>query len=131
MDIIRNQLEQSGFIVIPTPGVFFGYDKGFSDKEFYSINFMNSITGFSPKNQHYYYITGGAQGRLGKILMDVFAEFISSQCENTVIYYTGRKGKDPTDFQEAFTNLNQQHCGVHCLTNELETKTHVAGDTHP
>ena len=122
MENIRKELKKAGFTIIHTPGVFFRE----KEEKLYMVNFMNAVTGFSPKTGHYYYIAGGAQGRIGQILMDVFAEFIHSQCENTVVYYTGRKSTDPTDFQEAESSQNTFYCGPHCLTNELETGEHIA-----
>ena len=124
MKTLQSQLENAGFIVIPTPGAFFGYAPNDPTEET-NINFINSITGFSPQNDHYYYITAGAQGHLGRILMDVFAEFIHSQCENTVVYYTGRKRSDLTNFEEAQLHSNSDNAfGPHCLANELKTGPH-------
>ena len=128
MESVRQQLAAAGLTIIPTPGAFFGYADDECDAS-YNINFLNAVTGFSPKTQHYYYITAGAPGRLGKILMDVFAEFIHSQSENTVVYYTGRKGSDPSNFDQAHNCLNICHCGPHCLTNEIKTEAHTIPNT--
>ncbi len=125
MQKARDELTQSGFVVIPAPGAFFGLtDLGTP----LNINFLNGISGYSPKNRHYFYATAGAKttGKLGQILMESFVEFLNHQCDNLAVYYLGRSTNDPKDFTEATDNLSRLkgQLGPHCLSFELEIEQH-------
>lgn len=81
----------------------------------YSINFLNSVTGFSPKTNRYYYIASGATvgdnggvnnddgvprqiNRLGLLLMEAFKAIIQSTEKNMDVFFIGYDPKNPTDF---------------------------------
>jgi hypothetical protein len=123
---VKAELIKAGFTVIPTPGAFFGLN---DKKEPLNINFLNCLTGFSPKTGHYFYIASGAQtnGRLGEVLMDAYAEFLTSHCSNTVVYFAGRDPTNERDFSEAMEDLNRtkSQLGPHCLSYELKIAPHT------
>jgi hypothetical protein len=125
MDDARKQLETAGYHVIPAPGAFFSFDKGRP----FNFNFLNSLTGFSEKTGHFYYITSGAKtdGKLAEILMDFYVEFLKANCNHIVVYFTGRDPNNASDFSEAMGNLNQRksHLGPHCLSFELDISPHT------
>lgn len=120
LEKIKEKLADAEFTVIPTPGAFFGWEAN-ADKKPLNINFLNCVTGFSPQNNHYYYITSGAQtsGILGDVLMDAYAEFIHTHCgEDTAVYFAGRNPENDKDFSEAMLDSSTRHLGPHCLSYE-------------
>ncbi len=123
----KETLENAGFIVIPTPGMF--CDVSSTKLQTFTINFINSITGFSENTKHYYYIAFGAQtkGKLGDILMDAFKSFLESYIHPLHVYYVGYDPKNPKDFSEAMGCWNrlQSQAGPHCMSFEMATKPHT------
>ncbi len=122
MEKAKQALEQAGLRVIPTPGAFFAPP---TSEMKLMVNFLNAITGFSPKTNHYYYIVGGTSVglKLGALLMDAYAQFLQSLCPDKInLYYVGRDLRKPTDFSLVDHVLNNRDAmmGVHCLS--LETK---------
>lgn len=123
---VKRELQEAGFHLIPTPGAFYGYNAALKTQ---NINFLNCLTGFSPKTKHYYYIASGAKtgGKLGEILMDAYVEFLNRHCKNIAVYFAGRSPEDNNDFTEAMHDLNSptSQLGPHCLSFELRTAPHT------
>ena len=118
---VKENLVEGGFSIIPTPGAFFGSDPHNPTQKSQIINFLNCITGFSPKTGHIYYIAAGTktEGVLGDVLMNAYGEFLQSQSNNLAVYFAGRNPEDPTDFSEAMRDMNELQLGPHCLSYEL------------
>lgn len=123
---IKRTLAKAGFVVIPTPGIF--YDQSLAGSKTYNVNFINSITGWSDSIKKYYYITAGAQvgDRLGGVLMDAFSQFIHQYQDGIDIHYIGGDRSIPQDFKEAMNwwNRVESQAGPHCFSFEKATKTH-------
>lgn len=122
-------LEEAGLRVIPTPGAFFSHKEGrFELSE--DVNFLNAISGYSEKNQRYFYIASGTNtgDRLGRCLMKVYAEFLRMECPEIAVYFVGRNPSDPHDYSEAMSVLNspKSRLGPHCLSFELDIESHTA-----
>ncbi len=132
----RKKLEQQGFLVIPTPGVFFDVSPNdilTIDEEFqacpkFNVNFLNSITGWSEKKGHYYWISSGAkvQDRLGWVLMDAFEKFLLDHIPNLKVHFIGYDPENPEDFSQAMDLWNNPEAmaGPHCFSLELQTASH-------
>jgi hypothetical protein len=125
MQNAKQDLEDAGFVVISTPGAFYSL---LTDGRPFNVNFLNCLTGFSDKSGHFYYVASGTQteGRLGKVLMDAYVEFLNHQCNNIVVYFVGRKPDDEKDFSEATIDMNdiKLQLGPHGLSFELEIEPH-------
>lgn len=124
---VKQQLVHAGFIVIPTPGAFFGCNK---EGQNIDINFINCLTGFSSQTGRYYYIAAGAENgesndRLGKIFMDLYTEFLQSHCNNTDVYFVGKNPQNEDDFSEILRTLTKKGAGPHCLACEIEIASHT------
>lgn len=126
MNKAKLDLEKAGFTVIPTPGVFLSLT---SEGEPLNANFMNSLSGFSSKTEHYYYIAPGIKtgGKIGELLMDSYAEFLKHHSSNISVYFAGRKPENDKDFEEATYNLNRKlsQLALHCLSFELKVASHT------
>jgi len=130
----REKLEKAGFIVIPAPAVF--YDVAPSrlspkDRDVtFNLNFINSITGWSPKNRQYYYIAAGAEvgDKLGSAFMEVYRKFLDSCQKGIRVHFIGHDPKDPSKFAEAMRWFNRpgSQAGPHCFSFEFETRPHIA-----
>ncbi len=125
---VQMQLTDAGFIVIPTPGVFYdvSHDALPEGQKTEDANFINSITGYSPATERYYYITMGtaAGTRLGVALMEMYRAFVQSYQPNTDVHFVGYDPENPTDFSESRCWANSL-VGLHCLSVEVETKAHM------
>lgn len=131
---IKTKLTEEGFTVIPTPGIIYDASPRALSPDnplaatTYNLNFMNAITGFSPKTQRYFYITTGAQAgdRLGAIMMDVFKAFLRSYQPDIDVYFVGYDPDDPSDFKEsmAWKNRLGAQFGIHCLSVATQTEEH-------
>jgi hypothetical protein len=132
----KEELERAGFMVIPTPGLF--YDENLTQEgDTYHVNFLNAISGWSETQNHYFYITTGVQvgKRLGRLFMDVFAQFVKQYEPNLEVYFIGENPKKPGDFSEATKLFNQFRkdektakgpmAGLHCMTFEKQTASHI------
>lgn len=126
---VQEILKKSGFYVIPTPALFYDTspEEGM-DGTTYTVNFMNSLTGWSEKNQHYFYIATGAEvgDQLGSLLMDSFAQFLNSYQERIVVHFVGHDSAQPPHFTEGmrWNNRYGSQAGPHCFGLNLETATH-------
>jgi hypothetical protein len=107
---LNEQLVNAGFRVIPTPGFFANGRRVHS--------FFNAITGYGKKGPLIitYGITEGAN--FGKVLMDLYSEFIAAKIPEMTIYFVGRNTFNPTDFSDT-QNWSNEATGVHCMTFEL------------
>jgi len=131
----RDELKKGGFIVIDTPALFFDPSPSFQEHEdtrtvpCYNVNFINAISGWSKKNQQYYYITNGAQSgdKLGKILMEAFKAFLNSYVPGIQVYFTGYDPVNPDDYSQVWlwTSSFELQAGVHCFSKELKTASHI------
>ena len=131
LDKVKKVLQDAEFTVIPTPGVF----QTFKDLFPGNINFINALTGWSEKNQRYFYITQGAEipgSDLGKALMKLFEEFLKSYVPNIAVYFIGENPQKPGDFSEAMQLWNENSKGevgalggIHCFSFEEKTKSHT------
>lgn len=134
-DKTKENLLEAGFTVIPTPGIFYDISPRILSPDFppeaitYNLNFMNGISGFSPKTNRYYYITTGAQvgDHLGPLFMKIFEEFLHSYQENLDVYYIGHPPQDPLNFKESmrWNNSLGGQFGIHCLTAAIKTQAHA------
>ncbi len=120
---LKEQLKSAGFAVIPAPGVFFGTN---NTGEPGGLNFLNCLTGYSSGIGCYYYIAAGADfgKRLGRVLMDMYTEFLHSHCNDLNVYFVG-KGQETEDYSEAFRTLRVSDAGPHCLGYELKIAPHT------
>ncbi|MBY0529378.1 MAG: hypothetical protein K2P51_04220 [Rhabdochlamydiaceae bacterium] len=133
---IRDKLEAGGFTVIPTPGVFFDVSPNdiLTIQEEcktcpkFNVNFLNSITGWSQKKKHYYWIASGAkvQDRLGWVLMDAFEKFLLQYIPTLKVHFIGYDPENPEDFSEAMDLWNHPEAmaGPHCFSLELQAASH-------
>lgn len=132
----RNELEKAGFIVIPTPGIFFDLHEKRDDRT-YHLNFLNAITGWSEKQKHYFYVATGATvgTHLGAFLMKLFERFLEQYETNSKIYFVGENPKKEGDFSQVMDLWNQTQsesegltlgpmAGTHCLSFEKASKSH-------
>lgn len=132
----REELARAGFKVIPVPGAFYDHSWLYHQiKEPKNhVNFMNAISGFSPKNRRPYLITTGAQigSQLGTLLMQEFERAILEHQPNLKVYFVGKNPKT-NDYSEAMMlwngkdqieELNAMLAGVRCLSKELRTTSH-------
>lgn len=132
----RNELEKAGFIVIPTPGIFFDLHEKKDDRT-YHLNFLNAITGWSEKQKHYFYVATGASvgTHLGALLMKLFERFLEQYETNSKIYFVGENPKKEGDFSQVMDLWNQTQsesegltlgpmAGAHCLSFEKAAKSH-------
>lgn len=123
---IEKQLQDAGFYVILMPGHFL-YESESMERDFpmpsggFSMNFINSLTGWSSATKHYYYVTHGIQvgENLGNLIMEAFAAYLKSY--EIEVYFIGYNPSDPTDFSEAMDwwNRMETQSGIHCVTFEL------------
>jgi hypothetical protein len=120
---------QAGITVIPTPGIFFDTDTPPTGEPTCNVNFLNSITGWSPTISNYYYVTAGAQAgdRLGGVLMDAFTLFLQQYQKSIDVHFIGGDPAVPGDFAEAMAwwNYVKGQAGPHCLSFEKATKAHT------
>lgn len=130
-DKANEELKQAGFTLIPAPGIIYDdcpYEILFGLKpELKNINFLNGESGWSSKTNNYYWIVGGTAvgDRLGQVLMDGFKEFLQANQPGIEVHYVGYNPDQPNDFSEARRFLNDHSAGVHCMSLELETKSHT------
>lgn len=119
-----DELKKAGFLVIPTPGLF--YDS-MSATKICNVNFLNAISGWSAKTGAFYYIAAGASvgDKLGKALMDGYTKFLQSHQKDLHVYFTGHNPQNPSDFTEAMSWWNRpgSQAGPHCFSLELKTKS--------
>jgi hypothetical protein len=131
---IKGTLSSAGFTVIPAPGIFYDVSPdlfGYSDPNIVStshLNFLNAITGWSEKeNSYFYFVTGAGVGdKLGEVLMRSYEDFIKRYQPNTQVHFIGHDPDHPKDFAEGMRWLNRRgsQLGPHCLSFELETASH-------
>lgn len=122
------QAKEAGFSIIPTPGSFL-YETPTMYQEFpmvcegFNINFINGLSGWSPKTKRPYYITHGLQvgNMLGSCIMDAFTKFLQSHIPDIEVFFIGRNPENINDFSEAMDWWNRidTQSGIHCLTFEL------------
>lgn len=125
---VEKELEQAGFTVIPMPGYFL-YESKTMYKEFpmpsegWNINFINALSGWSPRTGKQYYITHGLQvgDQLGDLIMDMFVFFMHGYLPGLELYFIGRNPSNLADFSEAMDwwNRLETGSGIHCATFEL------------
>lgn len=129
---VVEELKEAGFIVIPTPAIFYDvcprpFFGETLNQDMKNINFLNAISGWSSKTNRTYWITAGATSgdRLGKILMESFQQFLESYQKDIKVYFVGNDPKNPKDYSEAmkFVNEPEASAGLHCMSMELETKS--------
>lgn len=128
------KVTKAGFTIIPMPGIFL-YESAKMYQEFIyptgglNINFMNAVTGWSPKKNKYYYITHGLQvgDKLGERIMDSFMYFMRSYVPDIEIHFIGRNPNKLQDLSEALDWWNRldTQAGIHCYTFELDTCEHI------
>jgi hypothetical protein len=119
-DRIKKKLSQAGYRVIGLPAAF-------TDNIYYNevinrhaakstpINYLNNISGTSGEHGHtMFYITTGAEGRLGELFNRYFEFTLKSLGYDTVLFL-GSDGTASQSFQEAG--------GLRCLTTVLPPKT--------
>lgn len=131
---VLKKIHEAKFFYLPVPGFFLSQSVArrylMSSSSTQHVNFLNAITGWSPKTKRYYYITSGtsAGSRLGKILQEVFEASLKRYCPEMDVYYVGYNPSAPEDFSEADQLINQYgtQAGVHCLSFEWETRPHTA-----
>jgi hypothetical protein len=129
---IHNELKKAGMIVIPAPGNFFDVtpqwlSDNYKTVKTFNVNFLNSITGKSPKSDFFWITTGAKVGdNLGIILMGCFQKFLNSY-QKMAVHYVGYDPKNPTDFSEGMLPWNSQAngSGPHCMSLELETSSYT------
>lgn len=127
------ELTLAGFKVVPTPAVFFDvcpntiFQPDLLQK-MCNINFMNAISGWSSKTNRPYWIAFGAStgDHLGGVLMEAFRQFLKSYQPDIEVYFIGNDPLNPHDYSEAMSFLNtlSSSAGPHCMSSELETKSH-------
>ncbi len=126
LDIVRNKIEKADLTVIPMPGVFF--HESAQNKKTHNFNFMNALSGWSPKTQKYFYITSGVQAgdQLGELFMGIFTKFLTSYQKDLDVFYIGHPPENPKDFSEVMEGWNDIHfqAGAHCFSFETETASH-------
>jgi len=117
----RTELEKAGFNVISAPGQF--YDASFhpSQKGESNASFLNSISGWSKKNQRPYLISNGAKigDNLGNVLMELFKNFLKHFQSDLEVYFAGYDPDNPADFTPSRILSNGPmawDAGLHCLT---------------
>jgi|GEM_PF-6829092 len=120
-ECIRERITKNHFKVVPTPGAFLApkYDGR-------SVNFFNSISGFSPKTKrHYTIVPGSSMGTtLGSILMKYHKQFLEENCgSNLDVYFIGYNPNNKNDFSQADYLTNNFHAGPHCASFELAHST--------
>jgi hypothetical protein len=133
----KKELEQAGFIVIPTPGLF--YDQDFYPAApSYHLNFLNGISGWSPKQEHYFYITTGAQvgKHLSSLLSKLFTKSLQQYEPNLKVYFVGENPEKSGDFSRAMNLWNQVKKkgklergpmgGIHCLSFEQSAENNIS-----
>jgi hypothetical protein len=123
---VSGELKKAGFLVIPTPGLF--YDSA-SAAQTCNVDFLNAVTGWSAKTKTFYYIAAGASvgNRLGRVLMDAYRQFLDSYQKGIHVYFIGHNPDNPTDFTEAMSWWNRlgSQAGPHCFSLELRTKSKI------
>lgn len=134
LSLAKKELSEAGFQIIPTPAVFYDTSADKLDPrnhekvKTYNVNFMNAITGWSEKNQRYFYIATGAEAgdHLGSILMQVYTQFLSSYQKGINVHFIGHDPADPSSFTEGMRwwNRHGSQAGPHCFSQELETISH-------
>lgn len=136
LDSVSQVLGNAGFVVIPTPALFFDASPSFEqlnkdtlDVVSYNVNFLNAISGWSEKTKRFYYIVTGAQlgDTLGQLLMQMYRHFLESYVQDIHVHYVGYNPDQPDDFSEGmgFSSRWGTLAGVHCLSCELKTASHV------
>lgn len=124
---VQQEISKARFLYLPVPGFFLAKSVNFLA---HNVNFLNAITGWSPKTKRYYYITAGTSvgDQLGKILQQVFEQSLKHYCPKIDVYYVGYNPSLPQNFSEADKLLNTigVQAGVHCLSFEWETLPHIA-----
>lgn len=127
--LTKERLQQAGFTVVFTPGIFIG-EKEETWNTPLNFNYLNALSGWSSKTRKFYYLTTGNQvgDKLGLILMDFFDEFLKRLEPDLEVYFLGRNPHDLNDLTEPMTWWNTQlaQFGLHCLTFELATKNSKA-----
>lgn len=129
----EEQIRKAGFLVLPIPGHFV-YESKTMYQEFpmpsegNTINFINSLTGWSEKTKRYFYIAHGLSvgQQLGSLLMDLFALFLEKYVPDLDVFFIGRDPDNPSDFGEALDAWNrlETQAGIHCHTFELKAQSH-------
>ncbi len=129
LQLIKEQLLAAGFQVIPFPGHFFYEAEEIAASLFpmpsggYTINSMNSLSGWSAKRQTAYFITHGMQvgDRLGILLMDLWTTYLQHYLPQIELYFIGRDPANLIKMEEAMDWWNRldTFSGIHCLTFEL------------
>lgn len=129
----EEQLIKAGFKVIPTPGHLVHEPKTIYQEfpmpsEGFTINFINSLTGWSSKTKSYFYITHGLQAgtKLGDLLMDLFTLFLKKCLKAPIdLFFIGRNPENFSDFAEALDAWNrlETQYGIHCHTFELKARS--------
>lgn len=119
------ELTRAGFLVIPSAGIVLeGIESLTSPK---NVNFLNAISGWSSKNQHYYYIATGADvgKKVGALLMESYRQFLQAYVPNLQVHFIGHDPNDPTNFAEGMAWWSPEgQAGPHCFSAELKTKSH-------
>jgi hypothetical protein len=122
-DRIKKQLGQAGYRVVALPAAFTDeiYSNGVVNRHAENskpINYLNNIAGTSPGHDHQmFYITNGAEGRLGELFNRYF-EFTLKSLGYDTVHFLGSEGTASKSFQEAG--------GLRCLTTVLAPKTAVS-----
>lgn len=126
---VKQILEASDFVVIPTPGAFYDLVSSEEPLQSQGMNFLNAVTGWSDRAGSYFYIASGAQAgdHLGRAMMQAFAAFVRAYQPDTQVHFVGHSPEHPEDFSEAMLQMNDVNCqaGVHCFSFEFETASHT------
>lgn len=118
----KKTLEDAKFHIINTPGAFFSLA---GESKTQNVNFLNCISGYSTGTHRFYMaIPGTSVGdHLGRVLMESYVAFLNQHCENLDVFFIGSDPKNPNDFSETMSNLNEpeKNFGPHCQSFEHET----------
>lgn len=121
---------QAGFVAIPSPGIILQPSSTTIASRYLekNMNFLNAISGWSSKNQRYFYIATGvtAGDKLGSLLMESYRQFMQAYVPNLEVHYIGYDPKDPKNFAEGMAWwCGDAQAGPHCFSAELKTKSHT------
>lgn len=129
----KKEIENAGFTVLPTPGIFNDWSS-FKEpqKDTHHVLFMNGISGWSTKNKRPYFVTLGAEvgDQLGVAMMRLFENFLKEYQPDIQVHFVGYDPQNPTDYSEAMIWINVRNktpprwAGVHCVTFEDTASDH-------
>lgn len=124
---VRKVLEAAGFNVIATPAAF--SDSESKEKPIH-INLINAISGSSKNTGRYYYIVAGVTvgDNLGDAIMLMIRSFFKRY--EIDVYFVGKTANAAStaacrmDFKAVTEWCSSNHANVHCLSIEIQVKSH-------